>query len=343
MHTDANPKISITSTHYLGDKMSGNVAVKAPEKARAPMKRKRARSSNGIKQWGPGLLLVSPSIILVAIFVYGLLGSNLFTSLQDNHSAPQVSGVQPVNFVGFANFAALFADKDFQHSLINLLMFTVMFLVGTLFFGFVWAWLLDKPIKGEGIFRSVFLFPMAVSFIASGVVWRWMLNSAQDENASGLNRLLQMVGLGGLQNDWIANPTFGVLAVGIPAVWQLSGYVMALFLAGFRGVPDDLREAGRVDGANEWQLYRYIIFPQLAPVALSAVIIIGHMSLKSFDLIMAVADQTFYQTKVPAIDMYNFMTVSDYSNAAAVGTVLLVIVALLVVPYLIHDAKEANR
>jgi sugar ABC superfamily ATP binding cassette transporter, membrane protein len=307
------------------------------------LRRKKAHSSNGIKQWGPGLLLVSPSLILVAIFVYGLLGSNVWNSMQDNHTAPQISGAEPVHFIGFENFATLFADEDFQHSLINLLIFTVVFLLGTLVLGFLWAWLLDKPMKGEGLFRSIFLFPMAVSFIASGVVWRWLLNSATGENATGLNRLFEMTGLRFLENSWISHPTLGILAIALPAIWQLSGYVMALFLAGFRGISDDLREAGRMDGANEWQLYRHIIFPQLAPVALSAVIIIGHMSLKSFDLIMAIASQTFYQTKVPAIDMYNYMTVSDYSNAAAVGTVLLVIVAVLVIPYLIHDAKESSR
>lgn len=316
-----------------------STTTQSPTKSR----RKKAHSSNGIKQWGPGLLLVSPSLILVAIFVYGLLGSNVWNSMQDNHTAPQISGAEPVHFIGFENFAALFADEDFQHSLINLLIFTVIFLLGTLVLGFLWAWLLDKPMKGEGLFRSIFLFPMAVSFIASGVVWRWLLNSATGENATGLNRLFEMTGLRFLENSWISHPTLGILTIALPAIWQLSGYVMALFLAGFRGISDDLREAGRMDGANEWQLYRHIIFPQLAPVALSAVIIIGHMSLKSFDLIMAIASQTFYQTKVPAIDMYNYMTVSDYSNAAAVGTVLLVIVAVLVIPYLIHDAKESSR
>ena len=107
----------------------------------------------------------------------------------------------------------------------------------------------------------------------------------------------------------------------------------------FDAVPDDLREAARVDGASEWQLYKSIIFPQLTPIALSAVIIIGHMSLKSFDLIMSITDQRTYSTKVPAIDMFNFMTDNDYSNAAAVGTILLVLVAVAVIPYLIHDAK----
>lgn len=306
-------------------------------------KPKRARSSNSFKQWGPGLLLISPSLILVGVFVYGLIGTNIYTSLHDTNTAQQISGVAPSHFVGWQNFGTLFTDPDFQHSLWNLLIFTAVFLAGTLLLGFLWAWILEKPIKGEGIFRSIFLFPMAVSFIASGVVWRWLLNSKTGEGASGLNRLFQDMGLGFLENSWISSLKYGILAIAVPAIWQLSGYVMALFLAGFRGIPDDLREAARVDGANEWQLYRNIIFPQLAPVALSAVIIIGHMSLKSFDLIMAVANQRFYQTKVPAIDMYNYMTANKYSMAAAVGTVLLVIVAVLVVPYLIHDAKEAKR
>jgi len=260
--------------------------------------------------------------------------------MQDAHTVAQYNGVTETNFVWFENYKNLFGDDDFQHSLKNLLLFTVVFLGGTLLIGFFWAWLLERPIKGEGFFRSVYLFPMAVSFIASGVVWKWLLNSGEGDQAKGLNRLFQMLGLDFLENSWTANITVGILAVALPAIWQLAGYVMALFLAGFRGIPDELREAGRVDGASEWQLYRHIIFPQLSAVALSAVIIIGHMAMKSFDLIMAVTDQRTYSTKVPAIDMYNAMTSGDYSNAAAIGTILLVIVAILVVPYLIHDAKQ---
>lgn len=296
-----------------------------------------------IRQWGPGLLLISPSLFLVGVFVYGMIGTNIFTSMTDKHTVAQSNGVKPWKMVGLENFIALFKDDDFQHSLINLMLFTVVFLVGTLVIGFLWAWLLDKPLRGESVFRSIFLFPMAVSFVASGVVWRWLLNTATGEKATGLNRLFQMVGLGFLENGWTRNLTWGILAIAIPAIWQLAGYVMALFLAGFRGIPDELREAARVDGASEWQLYRRIIFPQLAPVALSAVVIIGHMSLKSFDLIMSITDQRNYSTKVPAIDMYNFLTAGDRANAAAVGVILLAIVAILVVPYLIHDAKSSKE
>lgn len=181
---------------------------------------------------------------------------------------------------------------------------------------------------------------MAVSFIASGVVWRWLLNSNQGENASGLNRLFQMIGLDFLQNNWWNNVTFGILAITIPAIWQLSGYVMALFLAGFRGIPDELREAGRMDGASEWQVYRHVLFPQLTPIMLSALIIIGHMSLKSFDLIMSISKPANYQTKVPAVDMYLAKASFDYADAAAIGTILLVLVAIVVVPYLIKTNRQ---
>lgn len=296
-----------------------------------------------LRRAGPALLLLTPSILLMAVFVYGLIGANFVTSVTDNHTAAQATGREPSAFVWFANYFDLLASENFQHSLRNLLLYTVVFLGGTMVMGFLWAWMLDKPIRGEGIFRSVYLFPMAISFVASGVVWRWLLNSNQGEQASGLNRLFQIIGLDFLQNNWWNNVSFGVAAIAIPAIWQLSGYVMALFLAGFRGIPDELREAARMDGATEWKLYRYVLFPQLSPVALSALIIVGHMSLKVFDLIMSISSQNNFQTKVPAIDMFVFRASFDYANSAAVGAILLIIVALLIIPYLIRTHRQASR
>src|SRR5699024_11054460 len=200
--------------------------------------------------------------------------------------ACQDSGRQPTAFVCLTNYIELLLTEGFRHSLVNLVLFTATFLVGAMAMGFVWAWLLERPLRGGRLFQTIYLFATAVSFVASRVVWRWLLYSNQGESASGLNRLFQMVGLGFLQNPWWNNITFGIMAITLPAVWQLSGYVMALFLAGFRGVPDELREAARMDGASEWQVYRLVIFPQLTPVLMSAVVIIAHMSLKSFDLIM---------------------------------------------------------
>ncbi len=296
-----------------------------------------------LRRWGPPVLLISPSLVLLAVFVYGLLAVNAHTSGTNIHTAAQATGQEPHSFVWFDNYIRLLGDPAFQHSLKNLVLYTVVFLAGAMFFGFLWAWLLDRPVRFEGVFRSVYLFPMAVSFIASGVVWRWLLNSNQGEQASGLNRLFQIVGLDFLQNNWWNNVDVGIVAITIPAIWQLAGYVMALFLAGFRGIPEELREAARMDGASEWQLYRHVLFPQLGPVALSAVIIIGHMSLKAFDLIMSISKPANYQTKVPAIDMYVLKSSFDYASSAAVGAILLVFVAILVIPYLVHLSRGEKR
>lgn len=291
----------------------------------------------GIRNWGPGLLLVSPTIVLIGIFVYGLIGYNVNISLSNRHSIAPAT-----EYVGFENFKLLFAEDRFQHAMLNLATYTVVFLAGTMFFGLLWALLLERGVRGEGVFRSFYLFPMAISFVASGVVWRWLLNSAQGENASGLNRLLQTVGLGGLENAWWSSPKWGMAAMALPAIWQLSGYVMALFLAGLRGIPEDLREAARVDGATEFQLYKNVIFPQLSPVALSALIIIGHMSLKVFDLIMSVSG-AIYQTEVPATYMWTTLLSYDYAKAAAIAAVLLAVVALVVVPYLVYTVRTERR
>jgi len=127
------------------------------------------------RRWGPPLLLITPSLILIAVFVYGLIAVNAWTSATDMHTAAQSTGVTPTRFVWFENYAQLLGSDSFQHSLKNLLLYTVVFLAGAMFFGFLWAWLLDRKVRFEGLFRSVYLFPMAVSFVASGVVWRWLL------------------------------------------------------------------------------------------------------------------------------------------------------------------------
>lgn len=290
------------------------------------------------KTWLPGLLLVSPSIILVGVFVYGLIGQNIWTSL--NVSVNPVTD-KVMNPGGYQNYVQLLSSADYQHALWNLLVLTVVFMTGTTFFGLLWSILLEKGVNGEGVFRSVYLYPMAVSFIAAGVVWRWLLSPAKDAGAIGFNQLLVKMGLPGLQSGWwSADSKFSMAAMALPAIWQLAGYVMALFLAGFRGISEDQREAARIDGAKEWQIYRYVLFPQLSPIALSALIILGHMSMKMFDLIYAIAGANSYKAMVPATLMWTQMFSQNDRVAAAVNaTILLVLVAIVVVPYLIYTNK----
>jgi len=292
------------------------------------------------KKHGAPLLLLLPSLLLIGTFVYYLIYRSMRMSMTDSYTFPQLIGTVPSQFIGLDNYFKLLGSENFQHSLRNLGVYTVVFIGGTMMIGFLWAWLLDRRSRAEGVFRSLYLFPMAVSSIAAGVVWRWLLNANTGEQATGLNRLFQNVGLGFLENGWTTNVNFGIAAIAMPAIWQMAGYVMALFLAGFRGISDDQRDSARVDGASEWQLYRHVLFPQLSPVALSALIILGHMSLKVFDLVIAVTNHQFYPTLVPAVDMYNFMGAGNYATASTIGVILLLIIAVFIVPYLIHVAKE---
>lgn len=294
-----------------------------------------------IRTWGPGALVLLPTVLLLGYFVYGLIAWSFNTSLTDRHTARK----GPADYVGFENYANLFGEDRFLNSLKNLGVLTVAFIVGTLIFGLLWALLLEKGVTGESIFRSIFLFPMAISMIASGVVWSWLLNPSQGDEARGLNRLFSIVGLNFLENPWwTAGSRWTTMAsIALPAVWQLSGYIMALFLAGFRGIPPELREAARVDGASEFKLYRHVLFPQLSPIALSALIILGHMSLKLFDLIYAITGPNQFRTEVPAVYMWNTLLRSDQAKAAAIAIVMLAVVAVLVIPYVAYTVRQESN
>ncbi|WP_353510828.1 sugar ABC transporter permease [Intrasporangium sp.] len=296
------------------------------------------RKGTRARDWLPGFLMVLPSIILVGIFVYWFIYQNVLTSLDRTET---LATKRVTNPGGIENYTKLLGSDDYQHALFNLLVLTVTFLAGTMIFGLLWAVLLEKGASGEGFFRSVYLLPMAISFIAAGVVWRWLLSPGKGDQAVGLNQLLAMMGLERFQSAWWQSPSaFSMAAMAMPAIWQLSGYVMALFLAGFRGISEDQREAARIDGASERQIYRHVLFPQLSPIALSALIIIGHMSMKMFDLIYAIAGQNSYKASVPATLMWTQMFQQNNPTAAAVNaTILLALIAIVVVPYLIYTNK----
>jgi len=313
------------------------------------------------------ILLISPSVIAIAVFVYGFIGFTGFSSLT------KWDALTPdFTIVGLRNYARLFTIDRFLCDLRNTATFTILFLAGCLTIGLLLAILLDQGIKGEGFFRSVFLFPMAISFIVTGVVWRWLLNPGTAQTgSSGVNLLFEKTGLGFLRWGWFTDPTIwhippdsalgatlkgiglgglsspyvgvslAMISVVIAATWQMSGYTMALYLAGLRAIPDELREAARVDGASEQQVYRHIILPLLQPITLSAVIILGHTSLKIFDLVVSMTGSgPAFATDVPAFFMFDTtFRGNNFAQGAAVATLLLIVVALLVVPYLRYTVQ----
>ncbi len=284
------------------------------------------------------IALVSPSIIAVLIFVYGFIAWSMRVSFS------AWKGLLPdYTWVGLKNYIELFKDPRFQIDIRNTLIFTGLFVGGCLLVGLVLAILLDQGLRGESFFRSLFLFPMAISFIVTGVVWRWLMNPAQGSRLSGLNLLFDNLGLDFLINLWHTTPQWGIAAIALPAVWQMSGYTMALYLGGLRSVSESLREAARIDGASEIQIYRYIILPLLRPVTLSALIILGHISLKVFDLIIATAGK---QVALDVPSIYMWTTTFDgnfFGRGAAIGILILLSVAVLVVPYLYFTLRQEEQ
>ncbi len=279
--------------------------------------------------------LLLPSIVAVAIFVYGFIGWSVRVSLS------KWQGLLPdYTWVGLRQYTDLFQDPRFLIDVRNTGVFTVGFILGCLILGLGLAILLDQRLKGEALFRGIFLFPMSISFIASGVVWGWLMNPATGDRITGINLIFQKLGLDFLISLWQTTPPpWGMAFTVIPAVWQLSGFTMALYLGGIRSISEDLREAARVDGASEFEIYRYIILPLLQPVTLSAVIILGHMSLKIFDLIVAIGRKDL-RLDVPGIYMWTTtFDGTNYAQGAAIGILMLISVAVLVVPYLIYSMR----
>jgi glucose/mannose transport system permease protein len=305
------------------------------------------------------ILCLMPSLIAVGIFVYAFIlwtvwGSliqwNDMMPLRSIWPLPKSATLFPPNapFAGLENYIRLIAtDARFQKDIQNTILFTVLFIASCLVLGMGLAVLLDQKVRFEALFRAIFIFPMSISFIVTGVMWRWILNPGTAETgAVGVNQILDTVGLGFLKNGWYTDPAIGIKAVVIAAVWQMAGYTMAMYLAALRAIPDELREAARVDGANEWQVFRYIILPLLNPVTFSAVIILGHISLKIFDLISAMTGPgAGFSTDVPAY--YMFDTVfrgNHFARGASIATLLLLMVSFLVVPYLIYSQRtEVQR
>ena len=292
-----------------------------------------------IRAWGPGLLLISPSLIALAVFVYGFLGWNIRVSLSSWR------GLTPAHdFVGLANYTALADDVRFtEFDVPNIAIFTLVFVVGSLVLGFFMALLLDRGVRGENAFRSIYLFPMAISFIATAIIWRWLLDNGGGESTTGINRLFADAGLS-WRSDWFKSESkWAITAIALPAGWSLSGYVMSLFLAGMRGVPEDLREAARVDGASEPRVFWHVVRPMLLPVLMSAVVILAHISLKTFDLFYAM-DQKNLKIDTPAL--YMWFTTFDgnfYARGAAIAALLLLGVATVIVPYIWYSVRAERR
>ncbi|RIV18367.1 sugar ABC transporter permease [Alicyclobacillaceae bacterium I2511] len=294
------------------------------------------------------ILTLVPSLAALGVFVYGFIFWSGYVSLTNwNSFIPNFS------FAGLRNYVLVFQTFRFQSDLRNIVVFTVLFIVSCLIIGLFLAILVDQKIRMEGLFRSIFIFPMAISFVVTGVIWSWMLNPETGVNlilkAFGLHHLPQWF----LSTRFVPNIQVGQIQLGIPialiavliaAVWQMSGFAMAVYLAGLRGIPEELKEAARVDGAGPWRTFWSVILPQLRSTTTTIVIILTAASLKIFGLIYAMTGpgQEFV-TDMPSMNMFQTtFQANQFAQGAAIAIVLLIMMAAFTVPYLISTIKQGG-
>lgn len=345
--------------------------------ARLP-RRARGRRAGSVRSAGGrwrnivGILLFAPTLAVVGIFVYGFIAFSVRVSVSDSYTPlnPDLTIAEPL----LSNYAYLMAEQRFQADLRNIVIFTILLLVLATAAGLFLAVLVHNTARAAGFFRSVYLLPYALSFVVTGVVWRWIFTPG-----TGVDLLLEYSGIAGiyeattgqaLEPGWITDPTvvgdlsavigsiwpaagdFLQIQLGIPlallpvvvaACWQLAGFAMAMFLAGLGTLPDDVMEAAKMDGAGPWQSFWRITFPLLRPTAAIILVLLGHIALRSFDLVYAmVGTGPGFATDVPGIYVYDQMfRALRYNLGASASIVMLILVAVIVVPYLWRTyAKE---
>jgi glucose/mannose transport system permease protein len=270
----------------------------------------------------------------VAVCVYGYIVFTFYLSLTTSTMMPQY------DLAGAAAYRRLIGLENWSVALSNLWVFAGLYITGALGLGLGLAVLVDQKIRAEGTFRSVFLYPMALSFIVTGTAWKWLLDPGV-----GLERTLRSLGWESFSFGWIKDGDMAIYCVVIAAVWQTAGFVMAMFLAGLRGVDAEQVNAARVDGAKTWQIYLRIILPQLGPVFVSAFVILAHMAVKSYDLVIALTNGgPGRSTWLPSVFMYQYtFTRNEMAVGAASSVLMLLAIGIVVLPYLRREMKQVRH
>jgi glucose/mannose transport system permease protein len=278
-------------------------------------------------------LVIAPSFAAILWFVYGFVLWTFYISLTKSKMLPRYE------FWGMDQHFRLWSNPRWFNAVDNLLIFTVLFVGICLLIGIILSILLDQKIRAEGFLRTIYLYPMALSFIVTGTAWKWMLNPSM-----GLEKLFTDWGFTDFTFDWLVNRDMSIYTIVIAAVWQSSGFVMALFLAGLRSIDDEIVKAAKIDGASLYSIYITIMLPMMRPVFMSSIVILLHISIKSYDLVIALtAGGPGISSDMPAV----FMTQmafhrSEIGLASASAVMMFLTVLAIVVPYLYSELRRQD-
>ena len=278
-------------------------------------------------------IVISPSFAVILWFVYGFILWTFYVSFTKSKMLPRY------DFWGIDQHFRLWSNPRWFTAVENLLIFTVLFVVICILIGILLSILLDQKIRAEGFLRTIYLYPMALSFIVTGTAWKWMLNPTM-----GIEKLVTDWGFTDFTFDWLVSREMSIYTIVIAAVWQSSGFVMALFLAGLRSIDDEIIKAAKIDGASLYSIYITIILPMMRPVFMSSIVILLHISIKSYDLVIALtAGGPGTSSDMPAV----FMTQmafhrSEIGLASASAVMMFLTVLAVVVPYLYSELRRQD-
>ncbi len=307
--------------------------MNTPTATAATLIRPRKRLGDYVEAALPKIVL-GPTLLIALIFIYGFIAWTGWLSFTDSRLLPRYE------LAGFVQYVTLFENERWWTALKNLAIFGSLFIFICLGSGLLLAIMLDQRIRAEGFLRAIYLYPMALSFIVTGTAWRWILNPGL-----GLQNLVRQLGFENFVFDWIVTPGMSIYTVVIAGAWQSSGFVMALFLAGLRGIDDSIIKAAQVDGAGPVRIYTSIVIPSLRPVFFSAIIILTHVAIKSFDLVMALTGGgPGFSSDLPAIFMYTFaFNRNQIGLGAASAMIMLMTVVAIIVPMMYSETRKAHH
>ena len=279
-------------------------------------------------------IVLAPSFAMVVVFVYGFIAWTAYISFTNSKLLPRYQ------FEGLLQYRKLWEMDRWHVALDNLFVFSALFILFCMAIGLLLAILLDQRIRIEGALRTIYLYPMALSFIVTGTAWKWILNPGL-----GIEKAMRELGFENFEFNWLVDPEFAIYTIVIAGVWQSSGFVMAIFLAGLRSIDDEIIKAAYMDGANLPRIYLRIIIPSMRATFLSAFIVLAHLAIKSFDLIVVLTrGGPGYATDMPATFMYAMaFSRGRIGLAAASATIMIITVMAIIIPYLYSELRSKRH
>jgi len=276
------------------------------------------------------------AIPMILVTLVGFVGCSVWSIV---YSFTSSKSLPREKFVGFDQYERLFDSSRWQISVENVAVYGVCSLVFSLGVGFLLAVAMDQKIRFENTFRTIFLYPFALSFIVTGLVWQWLLNGD-----FGVAQVIRDIGFTSFEFNILSDRDYSIYAVVIAGLWQGTGFVMALMLAGLRGIDQDIWKAARVDGIPAWRTYLFIVIPMMKPVFITTLVIIAAGIVKVFDLVVALTDGgPGVSSELPAKYVYDWMFGrGNLGQALAASTVMLSTVLIILIPwaYLEYSQKK---